>query len=93
MMIGMQRSILLSLIFLISSVVDGFRATKTAARRPFALSRLAMNSATTEPQQRGHVSFDPAYKGVDMARAHDCAEHFGKCSVEEMQELRDSYVP
>jgi hypothetical protein len=41
-----------------------------------------------------HIMFDPmaGHKGVDMARAHACADHFGQCSVEEMQELRDSYV-
>jgi hypothetical protein len=41
-----------------------------------------------------HIMFDPmaGHKGVDMARAHACADHVGQCSVEEMQELRDSYV-
>jgi hypothetical protein len=30
------------------------------------------------------------YKSVDLARAKDCADHFGKCSVEEMEQLRNS---
>ena len=39
-----------------------------------------------------HIAFNPmaGYKSVDLDRAKDCAEHFGQCTVEEMQELRDS---
>jgi hypothetical protein len=39
-----------------------------------------------------HLSFNPleGYQGVDVNRAKECAEHFGKCSVEEMEELYNS---
>ena len=38
------------------------------------------------------LTFNPAegYKGVDLARAKECADNFGKCSVEEIEELRSS---
>jgi len=40
-----------------------------------------------------HIAVDPmageSSKPVDMARAKDCADHFGKCSVEEIEALRD----
>lgn len=39
-----------------------------------------------------HITVNPmeGYKGVDLARAKECAEHFGECSVEEMEDLRKS---
>lgn len=42
-----------------------------------------------------HISFNPmeGYQPVNEKRARECAEHFGECSVEEMQYLRDSELP
>jgi hypothetical protein len=97
-MTGMRPALLaLCLLLSFAAVVDGFGAAKAAAaakrRLPFGLPRLAASQTSSEtPPEKGHVSFDPAYKGVDLARAHECADHYGKCSVEEMQEIRDSYV-
>jgi hypothetical protein len=52
--------------------------------------RTSRRFATTEEEH--HITFDPVagYKGVDVERAKECAEHFGKCDVKEIQELRDS---
>lgn len=41
----------------------------------------------------GHdLTYNPMedYQSVDMKRAQQCAENFGECSVEEMEQLRDS---
>jgi hypothetical protein len=42
-----------------------------------------------------HISFNPmeGYKPVNEKRARECAEHFGECSVDEMEHLRDSEFP
>jgi hypothetical protein len=42
-----------------------------------------------------HISFNPmeGYKPVNEKRAKECAEHFGECSVEEMEYIRDSEFP
>jgi hypothetical protein len=39
-----------------------------------------------------HLTFDPfeGYMGVDMERAKECADNFGKCSVEEMKLIKDN---
>jgi hypothetical protein len=29
-------------------------------------------------------------RGIDMEHAHDCANHFGKCSIEELENLRSA---
>jgi hypothetical protein len=78
-------------------------ATTWTRRRPFVvvmpLKASQLRTADPNPDAAtvegdSHIMFDPmeGYKGVDMARAHACADHFGQCTVDEMQELRDSYV-
>lgn len=49
-----------------------------------------LESATSH--ENNHLNFNPmeGYRSVDMARAKECAEHFGECSLEEIQDLRDS---
>ena len=38
------------------------------------------------------LTFNPAegYRSVNLPRANYCAEHFGVCSLEEIEDLRDS---
>jgi len=48
-----------------------------------------------EYDKKGHhitLSAVESFKGgaVDMKRAHECAESFGKCSVEEMEQIKSS---
>ena len=31
--------------------------------------------------------FNPS-KNMDMEHVHDCADHFGKCSIQELEEMR-----
>lgn len=35
--------------------------------------------------------FNPA-KELDLAHAHDCAEHFGKCAVEDLENMRKGKI-
>jgi hypothetical protein len=68
------------------SVADAFRglAPRRALRREVAFLKSTMDPAPD--------LFDPmmsSSKLVDMTRAHECAEHFGKCPVNEIQDLRD----
>ena len=102
---AMRVTLVLS--FLIAPV-EGFgtRDAMAFTRRPFVFKpSKASQLRTADPHPDAaaaasavggdsHIMFDPmeGYKGVDMARAHACADHFGQCTVEEMQELRDSYV-
>ena len=39
-----------------------------------------------------HITYNPyeGYQSIDMNRAKECAENFGKCSVPEMEFLRNS---
>lgn len=34
------------------------------------------------------VDFYNPSRGMDMEHAHDCAEHFGKCSIEDLEKMR-----
>jgi len=45
-----------------------------------------VNHFTTNVKKMVATSFD----GVDFERASDCADHFGKCSLKEIEKLRNS---
>ena len=61
----------------------------------FALALLFSAATAFQPARRPHhaVTVLQAKKKEgrprDIARAKDCAEHFGKCSIEEMEQLRN----
>ena len=44
-------------------------------------------------KQGHHITVDPMdgfKKSVDLNRARECAENFGKCSVEEIEQIKNS---
>lgn len=50
--------------------------------QPQTLGRTRVVIAAKKQEQEG-------YKVVDAARAKECAENFGKCSLDEIKKLRD----
>jgi len=53
----------------------------------------AVSSLTAKFDKEGHhITINPmeGYKGVDVERARECAENFGECSVEEIEQLKNS---
>ena len=56
-----------------------------------AVRRLAPVSALYDKEGH-HIAINPmdGFKGVDLERARVCAEHFGECTVEEMEVLKSS---
>jgi hypothetical protein len=69
-------TLLLSLL----TVADAFHGL--ASRRTFRRQVAFLKSTKEDPMTSS--------KPVDMTRAHDCAEHFGRCSVNEIEELKDN---
>jgi hypothetical protein len=59
-------------------------------KKPRSISGLILHEY--EDKKGYQISFNPmeGYKSVNEKRAKECAETFGKCSVEEMASLRDS---
>ena len=60
-------------------------------RHHHAVSSLTAAAAKFDKEGH-HITINPmeGYKGVDVERARECAEHFGKCSVEEIEQLKNS---
>jgi hypothetical protein len=58
----------------------------TMRDRTMTALRVAEDSEMTFPSMDGPFS---KKDDVDFDRARDCASHFGKCTVEEMVELKD----
>jgi hypothetical protein len=58
-------------------------------------SRLVLHDGARFDEAGHHISFNPmeGYQPVNEKRAKECAEHFGECSVAEMEFLRDSEFP
>lgn len=57
-----------------------------------AISAVCRQAYKYEDAKEHHVTFNPmeGYQSVNEQRARECAEHFGQCSVEEMEQLRES---
>jgi hypothetical protein len=57
-------------------------------------SRLVLHGSRFD-EAGHHTSFNPmeGYQPVNEKRAKECAGHFGECSVDEMEFLRDSEFP
>jgi hypothetical protein len=54
---------------------------------------VSIKSALHDYDPKGrHITFNPleGYQSVDLARAKECAENFGKCSVQEMEQIKSS---
>lgn len=80
----MPRSILLATAALLVAA-DAFVV------RP--VSRVSSPLSATYDKKGHHITINPMEGdkgGVDLERARECADNFGKCTVEEIQELRDS---
>jgi hypothetical protein len=61
--------------------------------RPQISSPFVVLKASNKYDEKGHhITMNPmeGYKGVDVERARDCAEHFGKCSAQEIEDLKSS---
>jgi hypothetical protein len=74
---------LVSLCFL-SVAVTAFQV------HPHRSGRLVVLSGTKEDSDLTFDRMEGYPQSVDFARAKECAEHFGECSVEEMDILRKS---
>ena len=57
-----------------------------------ASTRIAPSMFALYDKEGHHITINPmdGFKGVDMERARVCAEHFGECTVEEMEALKSS---
>lgn len=52
-----------------------------------AFTPSSMSKKTEVPKTVDVDFFNPA-KDIDMEHAHDCADHFGKCSIEDLESIR-----
>jgi hypothetical protein len=77
-----------SLLIIFSTATAFAPMPKSKSRR----SRLVLHGYDEASR---HISFNPmeGYQPVNEKRARECAEHFGECSVAEMEHLRDSEFP
>ena len=72
---------LLSLSFF-TVAVTAFQPRPSGHNRRLVILKAEDKSLTFNPME--------GYQSIDLKRAKECAEHFGKCSVEEMEQLKDS---
>jgi hypothetical protein len=81
----MPRRLLLTVALFLAST-DAF----VVVQQPYARRTGAL--AATYDKKGHHISVNPmeGNKSVDINRARECAENFGKCSIEEMEQIKNS---
>jgi hypothetical protein len=79
-------------LFILSSTAMAFAPMPKS--KSLLRSRLVLHGGRFD-EAGHHISFNPmeGYQPVNEKRARECAEHFGECSVDEMEFLRDSEFP
>ena len=70
-----MKSIILSTIFLVENV------------RAFQPSMVKKTFVPYSSKSMDVDFYNPS-REIDLEHAHDCAEHFGKCSIQDLEEMR-----
>ncbi len=64
----------------------------TEAFQPTQVLPVLNTHRATAEKHLSKVNIDVDYynpsRGIDIEHAHDCAEHFGKCSIQELENIR-----
>jgi hypothetical protein len=79
------REIMKYYILLLAPIASAFVVRPEVRLRPALPWQLKATKSTNPPV--------PSPLGFDKARAVECAETFGKCSIEEVKNIRDSKCP
>jgi hypothetical protein len=82
----MVKQYILSLALIVASLHANSAFPAFAPRTKVKIQFFATKNANDD-RSLPAGPLDPV--NIDIARAIDCAEHFGKCSTDEMEELRD----
>ena len=61
----------------------------SALRNEVTKCRIKTMRATKDGGKTSSNFPNPLGEGTNLEHAHDCADHFGKCSVQEIEEMRD----
>jgi hypothetical protein len=74
----------LSISIFLSASVSAFQVT------PHDRMRLSLVVFSTSSDSDLYFNTMDNFNAVNVERAKDCAEHFGECSVQEMEDLKES---